>query len=184
MMTSVMMVHSFILLIQLFFRDMPNRKQKRNGINSMATETVANTMSEWPILPDTVCAVCMGGSDEQEVLICDGACGNEIHMYCLRPQLSIVPTDDWLCPSCAYAGNTSALGFYFSFHETSKITANLDSTIRYEKWLLFQQWNSNLYPWRSNKFMDLTESIISDEFDSYKYSIIGMEKIRRSYFSY
>jgi hypothetical protein len=58
------------------------------------------TDDESPAVP-TICAVCGTGEHEDLVLVCDGpGCKNEIHMYCLRPPVLTVPTEDWFCPCC------------------------------------------------------------------------------------
>jgi hypothetical protein len=39
------------------------------------------------------------------MLLCD-ACGVGYHLECLRPPLSRVPKNSWVCPACAQEGVT------------------------------------------------------------------------------
>lgn len=34
-----------------------------------------------------------------QIILCD-ECHNGYHMVCLKPPLTVLPDDDWYCPSC------------------------------------------------------------------------------------
>ncbi|KAF0698335.1 Aste57867_11055 [Aphanomyces stellatus] len=64
------------------------------------------------------CEKCHMNNNHDKMLLCDNNCGRgmsmtnnccsplvcvlstEYHMYCLKPQLDVVPEDDWFCPEC------------------------------------------------------------------------------------
>lgn len=46
-----------------------------------------------------LCIQCEDGSNEQQILVCDGCC-DAYHMYCLVPPLIDMPKGDWRCPKC------------------------------------------------------------------------------------
>ncbi|KXZ54996.1 hypothetical protein GPECTOR_3g160 [Gonium pectorale] len=48
---------------------------------------------------DYPCKVCGSPDDGPRMLLCD-ACGTGWHMLCLVPQLSAVPSGQWVCPKC------------------------------------------------------------------------------------
>lgn len=54
----------------------------------------------WDLYHQMRCEVCKRGDDERCILICDN-CNLGYHMYCLRPVVSNIPTDEWLCPDCS-----------------------------------------------------------------------------------
>lgn len=45
------------------------------------------------------CKVCRRKGDAENMLLCD-ACDRGHHIFCLRPKLKAVPTEDWFCPEC------------------------------------------------------------------------------------
>ncbi|XP_066525550.1 bromodomain adjacent to zinc finger domain protein 1A isoform X2 [Hoplias malabaricus] len=45
------------------------------------------------------CKVCRKKGDGENMLLCDG-CDRGHHIYCVRPKLKAVPTEDWFCPEC------------------------------------------------------------------------------------
>ncbi|KAJ2732640.1 hypothetical protein IW152_003674 [Coemansia sp. BCRC 34962] len=45
------------------------------------------------------CEVCKLSENDDKMLICDG-CNRGYHMYCLRPRLTTIPTNDWYCDVC------------------------------------------------------------------------------------
>uniref|UniRef100_A0AAR2LS97 Bromodomain adjacent to zinc finger domain protein 1A n=1 Tax=Pygocentrus nattereri TaxID=42514 RepID=A0AAR2LS97_PYGNA len=45
------------------------------------------------------CKVCRRKGDAENMLLCDG-CDRGHHIYCVRPKLKAVPTEDWFCPEC------------------------------------------------------------------------------------
>ncbi|ETV80661.1 hypothetical protein, variant [Aphanomyces astaci] len=56
-----------------------------------------------PVVPHSRvvgCEKCFMNNNHDKMLLCDNNCGREYHMYCLQPQLDVVPEDDWFCPEC------------------------------------------------------------------------------------
>ena len=47
----------------------------------------------------TICAVCSGGSHDNQMLLCDG-CDCGVHLFCLTRPLTSVPDGDWYCSDC------------------------------------------------------------------------------------
>ncbi|XP_052275463.1 bromodomain adjacent to zinc finger domain protein 1A-like [Dreissena polymorpha] len=47
----------------------------------------------------TRCRICRKKSDPDKILLCD-QCDRGHHMYCLKPQLKVVPEGEWFCPDC------------------------------------------------------------------------------------
>ncbi|XP_076834125.1 bromodomain adjacent to zinc finger domain protein 1A isoform X2 [Brachyhypopomus gauderio] len=45
------------------------------------------------------CKVCRKKGDGENMLLCDG-CQRGHHIFCVRPKLKVVPTEDWYCPEC------------------------------------------------------------------------------------
>uniref|UniRef100_A0A8B9HXD2 Bromodomain adjacent to zinc finger domain protein 1A n=1 Tax=Astyanax mexicanus TaxID=7994 RepID=A0A8B9HXD2_ASTMX len=45
------------------------------------------------------CKVCRKKGDCENMLLCDG-CDRSHHIFCVRPKLKAVPTEDWFCPEC------------------------------------------------------------------------------------
>ncbi|XP_017331444.1 bromodomain adjacent to zinc finger domain protein 1A isoform X2 [Ictalurus punctatus] len=45
------------------------------------------------------CKVCRKKGDSENMLLCDG-CDRGHHIYCVRPKLKAVPSEDWFCPEC------------------------------------------------------------------------------------
>lgn len=45
------------------------------------------------------CKVCRKKGDCENMLLCDG-CDRGHHIFCVRPKLKAVPTEDWFCPEC------------------------------------------------------------------------------------
>ncbi|XP_053093526.1 bromodomain adjacent to zinc finger domain protein 1A isoform X1 [Pangasianodon hypophthalmus] len=45
------------------------------------------------------CKVCRRKGDSENMLLCDG-CDRGHHIYCVRPKLKAVPSEDWFCPEC------------------------------------------------------------------------------------
>ncbi|CRK91644.1 CLUMA_CG005294, isoform A [Clunio marinus] len=45
------------------------------------------------------CMICRRKSDPEQTLLCD-ECNKGWHMFCLRPQLTVIPKGDWFCPKC------------------------------------------------------------------------------------
>lgn len=54
----------------------------------------------WDPFDQTKCEVCKKGDNARCILICD-ECNFGYHMYCLRPVVSAIPTNEWLCPECS-----------------------------------------------------------------------------------
>ncbi|XP_063218187.1 PHD and RING finger domain-containing protein 1-like isoform X2 [Bacillus rossius redtenbacheri] len=54
----------------------------------------------------TYCEICGRNDREDRLLLCDG-CDLGYHLECLRPPLDEVPIEQWFCPDCVAAGNTS-----------------------------------------------------------------------------
>lgn len=48
---------------------------------------------------NTRCKVCRRKGDAENMLLCDG-CGRGYHIFCVRPKLKAVPSEDWFCPEC------------------------------------------------------------------------------------
>jgi len=55
------------------------------------------------------CAVCHGGKQEDQLLLCDG-CPAAVHLFCLQPKLSRIPEVDWYCPACTLRPSQIWLG--------------------------------------------------------------------------
>ena len=51
---------------------------------------------EWDPFRRVSCEVCDIDKDDHLILICD-RCHRGYHMYCVRPVIVNVPTDEWLC---------------------------------------------------------------------------------------
>ena len=109
------------------------------------------------VIPEEVapalCMICGNGGDEDMVLLCDGlGCGNECHMFCLRPPLLAVPSGDWLCPCCDPKGTTAQLLVYLQTFDELKAAERLKSASEYEAWvcnlqerfLPFARWRPNV----------------------------------------
>ncbi|XP_058255487.1 bromodomain adjacent to zinc finger domain protein 1A isoform X2 [Hemibagrus wyckioides] len=45
------------------------------------------------------CKVCRRKGDSENMLLCDG-CDRGHHIFCVRPKLKAVPSEDWFCPEC------------------------------------------------------------------------------------
>uniref|UniRef100_A0A8C2CTU7 Bromodomain adjacent to zinc finger domain protein 1A n=1 Tax=Cyprinus carpio TaxID=7962 RepID=A0A8C2CTU7_CYPCA len=45
------------------------------------------------------CKVCRRKGDAENMLLCD-ACDRGYHIFCVRPKLKAVPSEDWFCPEC------------------------------------------------------------------------------------
>ncbi|XP_056646054.1 E3 ubiquitin-protein ligase UHRF1-like [Diorhabda sublineata] len=45
------------------------------------------------------CKICHGKENWESIILCD-ECDDEYHIYCLKPPLTEVPSEDWYCPSC------------------------------------------------------------------------------------
>ncbi|XP_039529838.1 bromodomain adjacent to zinc finger domain protein 1A isoform X3 [Pimephales promelas] len=45
------------------------------------------------------CKVCRRKGDAENMLLCDG-CERGYHIFCVRPKLKAVPSEDWFCPEC------------------------------------------------------------------------------------
>jgi len=48
---------------------------------------------------DILCMKCKKGDDEENLILCD-CCEEGIHTFCCVPQLTRVPSGEFLCPSC------------------------------------------------------------------------------------
>ncbi|PAV77657.1 hypothetical protein WR25_15642 [Diploscapter pachys] len=48
---------------------------------------------------NTTCEICETGSDEHQILLCDG-CDKGFHTYCLDPPIETIPRGRWYCPDC------------------------------------------------------------------------------------
>uniref|UniRef100_A0A8C1S365 Bromodomain adjacent to zinc finger domain protein 1A n=1 Tax=Cyprinus carpio TaxID=7962 RepID=A0A8C1S365_CYPCA len=48
---------------------------------------------------NTRCKVCRRKGDAENMLLCD-ACDRGYHIFCVRPKLKTVPSEDWFCPEC------------------------------------------------------------------------------------
>ena len=154
--------------------DQPQDQFRQANAKCISTADATSTIVDDVSIPEyvqTICAVCGGGLDEEEVLICDGNCGNEIHMYCLRPQLTTVPKEDWLCPVCSINGNTDHLQSYLDNHISLKSQEAFQEPQDYHQWLLQRQWNWSLHCWPT-AFPGRC-CLISDEFDSSDIALIG-----------
>jgi len=56
----------------------------------------------WDPYDDITCEKCKKGDNERLIMICD-ECHSGYHTYCLRPVVSTIPADEWLCPECSSA---------------------------------------------------------------------------------
>jgi hypothetical protein len=63
----------------------------------------------WDPYDQIECEICKKGTDDRCILICD-ECNLGYHTYCLRPVVSNIPTDEWVCPDCS-SGETGRDGF-------------------------------------------------------------------------
>ncbi|XP_070577872.1 bromodomain adjacent to zinc finger domain protein 1A-like isoform X2 [Ptychodera flava] len=45
------------------------------------------------------CRICRRKGDAEHMLLCDG-CDRGHHMYCLKPQVKVIPPGDWFCYDC------------------------------------------------------------------------------------
>ena len=52
-----------------------------------------------PSILNITCERCHTDVDEELLLLCDG-CDEAYHTYCLIPQLTAIPDDEWFCPQC------------------------------------------------------------------------------------
>jgi len=86
------------------------------------------------------CAICKGREDEDMILLCDG-CDLEIHMYCLRPIITVVPEGSWYCPGCDPQGTAATLESYLRSHATSRNEFMQSNNLHYNEWLAVQQHN-------------------------------------------
>ena len=74
-----------------------------------AAAAQAAAVAQAVAIAETVCSVCNSGHDEpgNDILLCDGpGCQSALHMQCLEKPIYAVPSDDWLCPTCAPAAAT------------------------------------------------------------------------------
>ena len=61
----------------------------------------ATTAKELANAEHLTCAVCLGGGDEDHLLICDGCSSTTAqHTYCAKPPLEAVPDGEWYCDVC------------------------------------------------------------------------------------
>ncbi len=47
---------------------------------------------------DSLCMVCLAGTDEDRLLLCDGRCGQGAHTHCVG--LTEIPAGEWFCAGC------------------------------------------------------------------------------------
>jgi hypothetical protein len=81
--------------------------QSTHGISSSTSTSVSavatSTMSKWTVdgdEDDAPCVMCLCGEcdDEDPMIICDGPCGQCVHISCFG--LSSVPSGDFFCENC------------------------------------------------------------------------------------
>ena len=60
---------------------------------------ISNYLS-WDPYRSVVCEICKVDENDHQILICD-RCHQGYHMYCLRPIIVTVPTNEWLCSKCS-----------------------------------------------------------------------------------
>ena len=120
----------------------------------------------------TICSVCGGNEEEDLVLLCDGdGCTNEIHMYCLKPIVTVVPEGDWYCPVCDINGTTLHLENMLRCHEKSFQSGLLKNKDEYLQYLTcLQQKYYPLKMWRPN----LLDNRVSSEFNVSSPELVGM----------
>ena len=120
----------------------------------------------------TICSVCGGSEEEDLVLLCDGeGCKNEIHMYCLKPAMTVVPDGDWYCPVCDPSGTTYHLDNLLRSHEKSYMNESIKNKDEYLQYLTCLQ--QKYYPftqWKPN----VLDNTVSSEFDLSSPDLIGM----------
>ena len=111
----------------------------------------------------TICSVCGGSEEEDLVLLCDGeGCRNEIHMYCLKPIITVVPEGNWYCPVCDTNGTTLHLDYLLQSHEKSFQSQSLQNREDYQQYLTcLQQKYYPLQHWKPNTL----DNRVSSEFD-------------------
>ena len=54
----------------------------------------------WECPDCKVCEMCHSASDENKIIICE-MCDIAVHIHCLSPPLSKVPSKSWYCDSCS-----------------------------------------------------------------------------------
>lgn len=121
----------------------------------------------------TICSVCGGNEEEDLVLLCDGdGCSNEIHMYCLKPIVTVVPEGNWYCPICDINGTTLHLDSMLRCHEKSFQSGLLKNKDEYLQYLTcLQQKYYPLKNWRPN----LLGNRVSSEFNVSSPDLVGMQ---------
>lgn len=68
------------------------RKEKKKSSSSSPSAVANNKEGDESKTAKSVCTLCSGHGDEEHVLLCDGeGCTHEIHMFCLKPPMLIVP---------------------------------------------------------------------------------------------
>ena len=120
------------------------------------------------------CIICNGGAngvDEDMVLLCDGkGCLNEIHIYCLKPVVTIIPDGEWYCPTCDTNGNTTTLENLISSHNNLFDNTQVSDQDMYNTYLItLQQKYYSFNEWKPN----LLDILINSEFDEQNISLIG-----------
>ena len=60
----------------------------------------------WDPYKSMICQICKVDENDNQILICDG-CQQGFHMYCVRPIMVSVPTDEWYCSKCSCGGSKS-----------------------------------------------------------------------------
>ncbi|KAJ2039706.1 hypothetical protein H4S03_001514 [Coemansia sp. S3946] len=68
------------------------------GVSARASGSRTTSKDSIAPIPER-CEICKHSENDDKMLICDG-CNHGYHMYCLRPLLTTIPTNDWYCDVC------------------------------------------------------------------------------------
>ena len=124
------------------------KKNKSGGrVNSLGHAEAEFDPGIETVIP-TICSVCGQGEHEELVLVCDWpGCQNEIHMYCLRPPINVIPDGDWYCPCCDKVGSslclTRSLREYHDIAYYQSSSYNHFLSILQQQYYSFDDWASD-----------------------------------------
>lgn len=65
---------------------------------------------KWDPFGNVVCEICGIDKDDHQILICD-ECQSGFHMYCVRPVIVNVPTNEWNCSRCSVGLDEETISF-------------------------------------------------------------------------